>query len=263
MRELSFATVSTASADRSTKMSKTFSQSLVRSAVKNSLLISSFLLAGTAFADCGQAKLVEAGSHSVSVTKNDCADSSRISSGATLELAPGSRMWLKFDPAANGETVQLICQNKTADAVHVNFSGAAEPWIKADGVKECSKWSNNKLSCESQSGEKNSFFCAVAKAKPEAPASSAPKMTTSVKMRGFGIPVTLSADDVIKDIQPEIELCKSLYNVTDKVEMGWTVSVGKIQDLNIQSDNRDFVGCVEEVVKAANADQDLSIKHAF
>jgi hypothetical protein len=246
-------------------MSKKSNQNLILSAVHAGLLISGLFAGDVIAAECGQAKLVEAGSSSVNVTKNTCSEQSRIGLGSVLELSSGSRMWLKFDPSATGETFQLICQNKAADTVKVNVASTTDPWIKPEGVKNCDKWKNNKLSCESNSGESHSFFCAIAKAKVES-SDTVPKMTTSVKMRAvnvFSVPVPVSAEDVIKNIKPEIELCKNLYNVSEKVGMGWTVSLGKIQDLTIDSNNSDFVACVEAAVKQANADQDLSIKYSF
>jgi hypothetical protein len=88
-------------------------------------------------------------------------------------------------------------------------------------------------------------------------------MTTSVKMRGITIPTIVPVDEVIKSIKPEIELCKSLYNVTEKVDMSWTVSLGIIKDLSVNNENKDFVACVEGVAKQANANQDISVKYSF
>lgn len=225
------------------------------------LLISSLVASDLMAATCGQAKLVEAGSAGVNITKNPCQDPTRIPLGSVLELSSGSRMWLKFDPSAAGETSQLICQNKSSETVKVNVASATTPWIKPQGLKNCEQWKDNKLSCEGSGGEKNSFFCAIAIAKAER-SSTVPEPTTSVKMRS-PFPVIVPVEDIIKSIKPEIELCKSLYNVSEKVEMSWTVSVGKIQDLMVNSENKDLVDCVEDVVKQANAAQDLSIKYSF
>lgn len=243
-------------------MEKNLNQKVVLSALYAGLLMASHVMA----AECGQAKLVEAGSTNVSVSKNTCTDNSQISLGSVLELSSGSRMWLKFNPSARGETFQLICQNKSSGAVKVNVTSTTDPWVKPEGIKSCEKWKNNKLSCESNSGEKNSFFCALAKAKVDtSDAASKMAMTTSVKMRGvLPIPaVTVSADDIIASIKPEIELCKTLYNVTDQVEMSWTVSSGKIQDLNVSNPNSDLVSCMGDAAKQTNLNQDISIKYSF
>lgn len=243
-------------------MSSKFNQRIVLLALNMGLVLSSLVAADVMAAGC-QAKLVEAGSTGVSVSKNTCQEQSKITLGSVLELSPGSRMWLKFDPNPTGESFQLICQNRSASAITVSVAGTAAPWIKPQGVKNCEQWKNSKLLCDSSSGEKSSFFCAIASAKPEK-AKNPMEVTTSVKMRGlFPLP-TVTVDEVIKNIQPDIELCKNLYNVSEKTEMSWTVvSLGIIKDLKVSSDNQDFIACVEGVVKQANSNQDISVKHSF
>lgn len=244
-------------------------------AINAGILISYLIASPVIAAECGQAKLIEAGSVGVNVTKNTCQESSRLEVGSILELSSGSRMWLKFDPNAKGEVFQLICQNKSAGIVDVNFTGAAMPWIKPQNLKNCDSWKANKFSCESQDGEKNSFFCAVAGTKldnlnttPERTTSlkmastTTPEITTSVKMRSL-FPAAIPVDDIIKNIKPDIELCKSLYQVSGKLEMSWTVSLGIIKDLSVNSENKDLVACVEGVAKQANANQNITIKYAF
>lgn len=245
-------------------MSKKFNQRSILLALNIGLVLSGFAASNVMAAGCGQAKLIEAGSSGVNVSNNSCQDQpSRIALGSMLELSPGSRVWLKFDPNPTGESFQLICQNRSAAAININVAGTASPWIKPQGLKSCSKWKNNKLVCEDASGDKSSFFCAIASAKAEK-TKNPMEVTTSVKMRGlFPLPPTVSAEDVIKGIQPDIELCKNLYGVSDKVEMSWTVSVGIIKDLAVNSDNKDLVACVEGVVKQANSNQDVTVKHSF
>ena len=243
-------------------MSSKFNQRIVLLALNIGLVLSGFVAADVMAAGC-QAKLVEAGSTGVNVSKNTCQESSKITLGSVLELSPGSRMWVKFDPNSTGESFQLICQNRSASTIAVNVASTAAPWIKPQGLKSCEPWKNSKLLCDSSAGEKSSFFCAIASAKPEK-TKNPMEVTTSVKMRGFPIPPAVSPEDVIKGIQPDIELCKSLYNVSEKTEMSWTVvSLGIIKDLKVSSDNQDFIACVEGVVKQANSNQDVSVKHAF
>jgi hypothetical protein len=259
-------------------MNSKINQHRILSALKMGLLVSSLVASTVMAAECGQAKLVEAGSAGVNVLKNTCQQQSRITLGTVLELPSGSRMWLKFDPSTTGESFQLICQNKSAGIVTVNITSNTAPWIKAEGLQNCEQWKANKLSCDGSNGEKSSFFCASASAKP-APSDTRevrpelttsvtsskakPEMTTSVKMRGITIPTIVPVDEVIKSIKPEIELCKSLYNVTEKVDMSWTVSLGIIKDLSVNNENKDFVACVEGVAKQANANQDISVKYSF
>lgn len=250
-------------------------RSMASVAVNAGLLLSSLVVGNVSAAECGQAKLVEAGSSGVAVTKNSCQEPLRITLGSVLELSSNSRMWLKFDPSSKGELVQLICQNKSSEAIKVDVTSTNTPWIKPQGLKDCEPWKNNKLSCVGSGGEKNSFFCAVASAKSERSGTgpdrttsvtmkeAQPELTTSVKMRSITLPVAVPVEDIIKTMKPDIELCKSLYSVSEKLDMSWTISVGKIQDLSVNSENKDLVDCVEDVVKQANANQDLSIKHAF
>lgn len=243
-------------------MSRKFNQRIALLALNVGLLLGGFAVSSVMAAECGQAKLVEAGSSGVSVSQNTCQEQSRVTIGSVLELLPGSRMWLKFDPNLAGESFQLICQNKSAGAVNVNIASTATPWIKPQGLKNCEQWKNNKLFCEGSGGEKNSFFCAIASAKPDK-SKNPMEVTTSVKMRGIPMPAVVPVEDVIKSIKPDIELCKNLYNVSEKAEMSWTVSFGIIKDLSVSSENKDFIACVEGVVKQANANQDVSVKHSF
>jgi hypothetical protein len=229
------------------------------------LLISSFTAYDVAAStECGQAKLVQAGSTGVNVMNNTCAESSRITLGSTLELSAGSRMWLKFDTNAKGESFQLICQNKSADKVSVNISSTVTPWIKPQGLQNCETWKSNKLSCNSSSGEKNSFFCAIASAKLEKVAA-VPEATTSVKMRGIpGLPSPIIyVDNIVETIEPDILLCKKLYDVTEPLEMSWKIASGDITDLTVNSTHKDLVDCVEGVVKQANLQKDDFVHHSF
>jgi hypothetical protein len=223
------------------------------------LLVGSLVTSETIAAECGQAKLVEAGSVGVNITKNSC-DKARLNIGSVVELSAGSRMWVKFD-TTKGEDVQLICQNKSAEAVSVNMASATSPWIKPQGLKNCDKWSNNKLSCESANGEKNSFFCAIASAKS---ATQKLEVTTSVKMRGLDLPNQITDEQIAKSIESEIKLCKSLYNITDSLEVSWRKASGdRIQELNVKSENKDLISCIEGVVNQANASKDTTITHTY
>lgn len=243
-------------------MNNKFNKRIVLLALNIGLIAGSFATGSAIAAGCGQAKLVEAGSSGISVSKNSCQEQSRVNLGSVLELSPGSRMWLKFDPNPTGESFQLICQNRSTAAINVSVASTASPWIKPQGLKNCDQWKNNKLVCEDANGEKTSFFCAIASAKPEK-SKNPMEVTTSVKMRGIPMPAVVPVEDVIKSIKPDIELCKNLYNVSEKAEMSWTVSFGIIKDLSVSSDNKDFIACVEGVVKQANSNQDVTVKHSF
>lgn len=218
--------------------------------------------ASVAQTECGQATLVKEGSVGANVTNNNCVETSRLKLGATVELPSGSRMWLKFDPIA-GESFQLICQNKSANPVSVEVTSTKAPWIKPQGLKDCDKWNGNKLSCDTAEGEKSSFFCAIASTKLKAVKRS-PEVTTSMKMRSLKPMTLLTKEEIIQSMKPEIELCKNLYNVSDALNMSWTISsAGIIKDLNVNSQNTDLVACVEGVVKQVNAKQDLTMKYSF
>ena len=70
-------------------------------------------------------------------------------------------------------------------------------------------------------------------------------------------------EEIIENLKPDIELCKNLYDITEKIEMNWTVSVGVIKNFNVNSQNQDFIACAEGVVKQANANQDISVQYSF
>lgn len=243
-------------------MSSKINQRRTLLALNAGLLLSSLAAGNAMAAECGQAKLIEAGSASVNVSKNKCQEQSRLSLGAVLELPSGSRMWVKFDPRS-GESFQLICQNKSSASVSVNVASATAPGIKPQGLKNCEQWVGNKLSCESSDGEKNSFFCALAGVKQKL-SSAAPGVRTSVKMRALLGKVTMPpAEEVIERIKPDVELCKNLYNISGKLDTSWSVSLGAVKDLAVHSENNDLVSCVEGVVKQAGSKQDLTVKYSF
>ncbi|CAK0756025.1 conserved exported hypothetical protein [Gammaproteobacteria bacterium] len=242
-------------------MSKKMNQHKSLFAFKVGLLIGNLVASQVMAAECGQAKLIEAASVGVSVINNTCQEPSKLAIGSVLALSSGSRVWLKFDPNSKGEGSQLICQNKSLWVVNVNLAGTSSPWIKPQGLKNCELWKNNKLNCESQEGKKNGFFCAIANTKQEN-LSSTPEMTTSPKMRNL-FQAASSAEDIIKKIKPDIELCKNLYNVSEKIEMSWTATIGMINNFTINSDNKDLIACVEGVVKQEHANKNISINYSF
>jgi hypothetical protein len=85
-----------------------------------------------------------------------------------------------------------------------------------------------------------------------------------MKMRSLKPMTLLTKEEIIQSMKPEIELCKNLYNVSDALNMSWTISsLGIIKDLNVNSQNTDLVACVEGVVKQVNAKQDLTMKYSF
>ncbi len=230
-------------------------------------LLGGALFAGTtAAAECTSLKLIAARNAGVSISDNVCKDEKKIAVGSQLEISPGSRLWIKSATDENGATSQVICQNRSANAVTVSIDSASLPWIKPQGLEGCGEWVSNKLSCE-RDGKRNSFFCALATSKPIVVASG-PKPTTSFKMRSsMSLLKGRKVEEIIKDITSEVALCKSLYDVTDSTKVTWTVSkLGKVEELNLDNDNVELSACIESVLKPEKHEQsskEMTYKHTF
>lgn len=230
--------------------------SITSMSIKLSLLLSA-LISGNAIAEeCTSLKLISARNAGVTMTDNACKEQSKIAVGTNLQVSAGSRLWIKSAPEQNGVTSQVICQNRSSDTINVTINSDALPWIKPQGLNNCGEWVANKLSCDSNDGQKNGFFCALASSKPLMVAS-APKPTTSFKMRStFSLLKGRNVEEIIKDIKPEVELCKNLYGITSSIKVSWDVSkLGTVEKLSVDNDNTELAACIGSVLKPERHEQ--------
>lgn len=235
--------------------------------LKTTLLMTALFAGSVTAAECTSLRLIATRNAGVSVNDNACKEDLKIAVGTQLDVSAGSRLWLKSAPDENGITSQLICQNRGSDTVKVSINSASLPWIKAENLNNCGEWVANKLSCESNDGQKNSFFCALATSKPMI-VDVMPKPTTSFKMRST-VPLFKGrkVEDIIKDITPEVELCKDLYDINSPIKVTWMVSkLGQVEELNLDNDNEELTACVASVLKPEKHEQsskEMTYKQEF
>ncbi len=240
------------------------------------LCSSSFLfLSSTAInaAECGILKLQSNRSSGVTVQKNDCSELPAVSSNSIFELSPKGRLWLKSNEVkANNADFQLICQNKTADSIQIEFSASQSPWLNHSKLNNCSGWTNNKLTCDGNKGEKRGLYCVLSLAKV-AKKSTQVERTTSVKMRGLNSFIETkdidkhTSQQILAEINPELKLCKELNQYTMDAKISWNVeqNSGK-QNINIIStsglNTASLSECVKTVISTFSYPQ-LSKKISF
>jgi hypothetical protein len=108
---------------------------------------------------CGVVYLLENKSSGVQVSSNACNSDSDIALGSRFSLSPGARLWLKSPlESSSGKHFQAICQNRSPETITIGVNDAEAPWISAQGLKTCSSWSDNHMSCYSSTGEPESLI---------------------------------------------------------------------------------------------------------
>ena len=202
--------------------------------------------------ECGMMRYLQERSSGVVIRNNQCHENAKISIGTEFELTSGARLWLKSLPQVNSDNYfQLICQNNSTSLVGLSVSSMFIPWINPKGLNNCSSWVDNKLSCEDLQGNKNQLFCVIASIKkPEFKVASKIERKTSVTMRNLdGIKV----DKIIAAIEPEIELCRALYQDRRPINVSWKINTSAIAT-NVQihqarqGNQQPLYECVKTVV---------------
>jgi len=212
--------------------------------------------------ECEAMQFLKNKSHGVSVLNNLCEANNKMSIGSRFILTPGGRLWLKAH-TDNNIDFQLICQNRAARTVEVEFSNTFSPWITPKGFVRCSDWINHKLSCQNGRATKNDFICAIAVIKsPEYLKVTNLERTTSVKMRTVNADEKKSSINRLSDselinavmdvVRSEAGLCRDLYQVKHPVKVSWQLDVlGRIEKLSFANGGhieQQFRSCVESVI---------------
>lgn len=170
-------------------------------------------------------------SFGVFIKKNNCSQDTHISRGTRLELIPRGRLWFKSTPSDYVESeFQLICQNRSSNKVQLEFSDMLSPWLSLAKLNNCSGWVDNKLSCGSADSGEKGIYCVLAPIKtiPDIDQNQI-KRTTSIKMRTIKgsvekIPYkNVDKSILLKVINADLQLCKKLNQITQTLEIKWTV----------------------------------------
>lgn len=224
--------------------------------------------------ECGMMQFLAAKSSGVITQNNQCNDNRKVSLGTEFNMSSKARLWLKsLEDASSDSHFQVICQNQSVTSVKLSVSSIFVPWINPEGLNNCSGWVNNKLGCDDAQGNHNRFFCVIANIKnPSFEGARKIERTTSVKMRKIDIgsskPVDFST--VIAAIEPEIELCRNLYQIRQPINVSWTVTrSGSATDIDAQLDsltNPQFSECVTSVISDfayPGRSDNLAVVHKF
>jgi len=231
-------------------------------------------LAAVDASGCGVVHYLENKSNGVEVTANTCRSNDGIAVGSVFHLMPGARLWVKSLLTNSTEkSFQAICQNRSANAITIGVDSTDIPWIRPRQLSHCSDWSDNKMSCDSITGEQQALFCVLAAIEPaRSMAASEVERTTSVTLRGLPLQKTpeiagaaqstteFETDRLLAAMRPETELCRSLYQTDYPVKIDWTLDTnGRVTDIKTSGDSPDkekvmndaeirYTDCVVDVV---------------
>lgn len=206
--------------------------------------------------ECSNIQYLDTKSQGVEVLNDRCAKGNEVGLGTVFKLSQDSRLWIRSLPNPESDTnFQLVCQNGSSATLEVTVSSLFVPWITPTDLKNCSGWVNNKLKCGGVHGDSNVFFCAVAAIKrSETVGSEQLAISTSVKMRNYSADEQQAGiDEIFEAIEPEVGLCRNLFQVDGKITVHWTVdSLGRAEAVTLSSmgyERGRFSDCVKAVFK--------------
>ncbi|MFI3156066.1 MAG: hypothetical protein QX199_07895 [Methylococcaceae bacterium] len=241
---------------------------------KNLLLMSTLFFLGYAnilHADeCGVLRHLANKSNGVSITGNTCKTVDDIAVGSEFNLMPGARLWFKSQEAVDAKKMQGICQNRSSKSIRISVDNNKLPWIKPNGLSNCSPWINNKINCDDNIGGQKALTCVLAAINSEPRPNELEERTTSVRMRS--LPTTDDADEtepaqndaeieqgqIISAMQADIGLCKAIYQTDTSIKISWLVetdgrvkTVAPVANQSAAHKNADkpFIDCITAVIK--------------
>jgi hypothetical protein len=210
--------------------------------------------------ECGIFNFQENKSSGVFINENKCSELPYISRGTIVELLPKARLWLKSIPSEKDDSnFQLICQNRSESIIKLEFSEQQSPWLNLSKMNNCKGWVKDKLSCEGdeEKEEKLGVYCIKALIKKSSGKSGSEpiRRTTSIKLRGFKQSIRVNKDQVLKLLKPELKLCKKLNQVSQTMEIKWTVMPdNKVNEIQVnqagKTVNDGLSACAEAVISA-------------
>ena len=170
----------------------------------------------------------------VTITNNDCLNSSNLALDSLVEIQAGTRLWLEsLGNNQDTENVQLICQNESTLPMNIKLSSASFPWIELVGLMHCNPWIDNRLTCKQADNKTPALLCAIARTSNNSQNGGAQNNKTSVTMRGIGKSISVqSTDDLNKWIdiaKPSIDLCRKMLNSMQPITlMGNINAIGEV-----------------------------------
>ncbi len=230
--------------------------------LKKIIIVSIFLLTdiNVSASECGIFNFQENKSSGVFINENKCSELPYISRGTIVELLPKARLWLKSIPSEeDGSNFQMICQNRSESIIKLEFSEQQSPWLNLSKMNNCKGWVEDKLSCEGDGDkdEKLGVYCVRALIKKSSGKSGSDPVerTTSIKLRGLKQSAGVDKNRIQKLLKPELKLCKKLNQVSQTMEIKWTVMPdNKVNEIQVNQTgeivNNGLSACAEAVVSA-------------
>lgn len=223
--------------------------------------------------ECSNIQYSDTKSQGVEVINDQCDRANEVGLGTVFKISGGGRLWIKSTPKPTTDSdFQIVCQSASDAPLEVTVSSLFLPWIIPNDLKNCSGWVDNKLKCDGINGDSNVLFCAIAAIKRAESADVRDlAMTTSVKMRTLSAyEEQLHIDRLVAAMEPEIDLCRRVFQVKNKFTVSWIVdAAGKAKDISLStmnSSDKRLSDCVEAVVQNFSYPQvkaGQKISHAF
>lgn len=235
---------------------------------KKLLLINTLFLLGNSnisHADgCGVLHYMASKSNGVTITGNTCKTVDDIALGSEFKLMPGARLWFKSQQDTDTHKTQGICQSRSALPISISVNNNQLPWIKANGLSNCSSWIDNKMSCDDSTGAPKALTCVIATIDSAAHPKGIEQRTTSVRMRSLPTDdpdntesaqdgLELDQEQIVSAMQPDISLCKSINHASAPIKITWLVETdSRVNTVNSASGNpvdQSFIDCITVILK--------------
>lgn len=240
---------------------------------KNLLLINSLFFLGYTTVlhaeECGVLRYMANKSNGVTVKSNTCKMTDDIALGSEFNLMPGARLWFKSQKAVDAQKMQGICQNRSSKSISISVDNNKLPWIKPNGLSNCSPWTNNKINCDDAIGGQKALTCVLAAISSEPYPTGPEERTTSVRMRS--LPEIDDSDNtesapndaeteqeqIISAMQADVSLCKAIDHAHSPIKITWLVDVnGQVNTVTPIADasashnaDKPYIDCLTAVIK--------------
>ncbi|MCF6202930.1 MAG: hypothetical protein L3J59_04550 [Methylococcaceae bacterium] len=222
-------------------------------------IISIFLLTTiNSFAlECGIFNYQENKSSGVFINDNKCSELPYISRETVVELLPKARLWLKSIPSKEVSSFQMICQNRSKSIIKLEFSEQQSPWLNLLKMNNCNGWTEDKLSCDGDKDGDLGVYCVKALIKNKSGESGAntAERITSVELRDVKSSAGIEKKQILDLLKPELKLCKKLSQVSQAMEIKWTVMPdNEVNEIQVNQEgkavNNEVSACMEAAVSA-------------
>jgi len=227
--------------------------------------------------ECKFIELVKSKSPGTETIKNSCSNENGLTIASELSLAAGGRAWIRSGHNEASTQQQVICQNRSLATIDLKITQLHAPWVSITNIDNCNTWKGNRLSCDIAQGQK--VFCINAELKQSISRDQVQERTTSVAMRSLkkkgkllegllamsgGSPTNIMAstntlNSLITGMQPEIDLCRQLFQTDKTLQVRWNVNLlGKVSESSILSEENNYGQCLQDVISSYDYPKSLT-----